>query len=59
VDDPVHVGLVVPEVVAHRAQRRVHDLQLRRRQVQPEGDVVGADEVGRLARHTPDRTAVP
>ena len=45
VDDLVDVVLVVAEVVAHRAQRGVHDLQLRRREVEREGDLVGSDEV--------------
>ena len=52
----VHVGLVVPEVVVHRAQRRVHDLQLRGRQVERERDVVGPDQVLGLGGHVPKRT---
>ncbi len=44
VDQPVDVGLVVPEAVEHRVQRGVGDLQLPGRQVEPEGDLVRSDQ---------------
>src|SRR5919206_3578199 len=56
-DHAVHVGLFVAEVVEQGLQGRVHDLQLRCRQLQAEGVVAGSDEVGGLARHVTKRTA--
>ena len=55
----VDVVLVVAEVVEHRLQRGVDELQLRGRQIQRERDLVGSDEVWRVRRHAPDRTAAP
>ena len=59
VDDLVDLRLVVPEVVAHRAQRGVDDLQLGGREIEGERDLVGADEVRIACAHAPDRTSAP
>src|SRR5256714_6507985 len=55
----MHIRLVVPEVVEHRLDRGVHDLQLRRRQLEAERVVARSDEVGGLCRHVTHRTGKP
>src|SRR5690242_6072832 len=50
-DDAVYVRLVVSEVREHRTQGGVRHFQLRGRQIQPEGRLVGRDEVAGLGCH--------
>ena len=55
-DDLVHIPLVVPEVVGEGLERRPGDLELRRRQVEPVGDLVRPDEVQLFVGHACGRT---
>jgi len=45
------------EVVEERLQGRPGDLELGRGEIEPSRDIVGADEVGGLRSHAPNRTA--